>query len=130
MNFPRYFLSLWSWISRNLKTSSSLCTIKRRLKGVSKVKLHRSCILDPAVFLLFAPVAERYCQCSELSLTSPILVVMYSITVPSWQSLKTSQLTTSRVLSTFRQTNISDVSDVSDVSADVSDVIYDSSPRK
>ena len=55
---------------------------------------------------------------------------MYSITVPSWQSLKTSQLTTSRVLSKFRQTNISDVSDVSDVSADVSDVIYDSSPRK
>ena len=109
MDFPRYFLSLWSWISRNLKTSSSLCTIKRRLKGVSKVKLHRSCILDPAVFLLFAPVAERYCQCSELSLTSPIRVVMYSITVPSWQSLKTSQLTTSRVLSTFRQTNISDV---------------------
>ena len=52
---------------------------------------------------------------------------MYSITVPSWQSLKTSQLTTFRVLSTFRQTNISDVSDVS---ADVSDVIYDSSPRK
>lgn len=109
------------------QTSSSLCTIKRRLKGVSKVKLHRSCILDSAVFLLFAPVAERYCQCSELSLTSPIRVVMYSITVPSWQSLKTSQLTTSRVLSTFRQTNISDVSDVS---ADVSDVIYDSSPRK
>ena len=102
MDFPRYFLSLWSWISPNLKTSSSLCTIKRRLKGVSKVKLHRSCILDPAVFLLFAPVAERYCQCSELSLTSPIRVVMYSITVPSWQSLKTSQIYQSLDKQTFQ----------------------------
>ena len=81
-------IRLWSWISRNLKTSSSLCTIKRRFKGVSKVKLHRSCIQDPAVFLLFAPVAERYCQCSELSLTSPIRVVMYSITVPSCRASK------------------------------------------